>query len=83
MNRCGLCQGTTSVVPKGSHKSTVFNGPTLNSGTYWVNLQNASVPSGDPVFWDENSGPSMASTNEVGTIPSESFTILGQQQQQQ
>ena len=54
-----------------------FTGPTLNAGTYWVNLQNASVPSGDPVYWDENSGPSQASTNQVGTIPSESFTILG------
>jgi hypothetical protein len=62
-----------------------FNGPTLNAGTYWVNLQNASVPSGDPVYWDENSGvgcqgsgcPSSASENTVGSIPSESFTILG------
>ena len=24
--------------------------------TYWLNLQNAAVPSGDPVYWDENSG---------------------------
>jgi uncharacterized repeat protein (TIGR03803 family) len=62
-----------------------FNGPTLNAGTYWVNLQNASVPSGDPVYWDENSGvgcqgsgcPSQASQNSVGSIPSEAFTILG------
>src|ERR1035438_8349787 len=28
----------------------------LNAGTYWLNLQNATVPSGDPVYWDENSG---------------------------
>ena len=29
----------------------------LNSKTtYWLNLQNATVPSGDPVYWDENSG---------------------------
>jgi hypothetical protein len=54
-----------------------FNGPTLTAGTYWLNLQNASVPSGDPVYWDEKSGPSQASQNVVGTIPSESFTILG------
>ncbi len=62
-----------------------FNGPTLNAGTYWVNLQNASVPSGDPVYWDENSGvgcqgsgcPSQASENSIGSIPSEAFTILG------
>ncbi len=62
-----------------------FNGPTLGNGTYWLNLQNATVNSGDPVYWDENSGvgcqspgcPSHASDNSVGTIPSESFTVLG------
>lgn len=58
-------------------ESTSFNGPTLNAGTYWMNLQNASVPSGDPVYWDENSGPSSASENSVGSIPSEAFTVLG------
>ena len=57
--------------------NTTFNGPTLNSGTYWLNLQNAVTNSGDPAFWDENSGPSMASENSVGSIPSESFTVLG------
>jgi len=59
------------------NEGTTFSGPTLNTGTYWLNLQNASVPSGDPVYWDENSGPSMASENSVGSIPSESFTVLG------
>jgi hypothetical protein len=59
------------------NENTVFNGPTLNSGTYCLNLQNAVVPSGDPVFWDENSGRSSASENSVGTIPSEAFTVLG------
>jgi len=54
-----------------------FSGPQLSDGTYWVNLQNASVPDGDPAYWDENSGPSQAVGNEIGTIPSESFTILG------
>jgi len=57
----------------------------LQPGTYWVNLQNASVPSGNPVYWDENSGvgcqsdgcPSQSDENNVGTIPSESFTMLG------
>jgi uncharacterized repeat protein (TIGR03803 family) len=49
----------------------------LAAGTYWVNLQNAVVNTGNPVYWDENSGPSEAVSNEVGTIPSESFTILG------
>ena len=62
-----------------------FNGPTLGNGTYWVNLANAIVNNGDPIYWDENSGmgcnspgcPSQASENSVGTIPSESFTVLG------
>jgi hypothetical protein len=66
--------------------SAIFSGPTLLPGTYWVNLQNASVPSGDPVYWDENAGvgchsqgcPSMPSENTLGTILSESFSILGQ-----
>jgi len=57
-------------------ESTSFSGPTLNGGTYWINLQNASVPSGDPIYWDENSGPSQASENSVGSIPSEAFTML-------
>jgi len=63
--------------------SSPFNLP-LNSGMYWVNLQNAVVSNGDPTYWDENSGdgcnspgcPSQADNN-YGTIPSESFTILG------
>ncbi len=62
-----------------------FNAGNLTNGTYWVNLSNAVVNSGDPAFWDQNSGvgctspgcPSQASDNSVGTIPSESFTILG------
>jgi len=57
----------------------------LAGGTYWLNLQNAVVNTGDPVYWDENSGvgcggsgcPSQASENSVGTIPGESFTVLG------
>ena len=81
-------QGCTGVNPYGfmvCTETTSFNGPTLNAGTYWVNLQNASVPSGDPTGWDENSGvgcgspgcPSQAEENTVGSIPSESFTMLG------
>lgn len=62
-----------------------FNAGVFGNGTYWLNLQNAIVPSGDPVYWDENSGvgctspgcPSMPSENAGGTIESESFTVLG------
>jgi uncharacterized repeat protein (TIGR03803 family) len=58
----------------------------VNSGTtYWVNVFNATVPSGDPVFWDENSGagcysngcPSKAYESAIGTIASEAFDING------
>src|SRR5208337_1958182 len=64
---------------------TGLNVPELKGVTYWLNLQNAVVPSGDPVFWDENSGvgchgtgcPSLASESAVGTIPGEAFTIGG------
>ena len=49
----------------------------LDAGTYWLNLDNAVVNTGDPIYWDENSGPSSASENSVGTIPSEAFTLEG------
>jgi hypothetical protein len=57
----------------------------ISGGTpdaYWLSLQNAEVPSGNPVFWDENGGPSTAWTNciqngQQGCIPSESFNIVG------
>ena len=66
--------------------SATISASGLTSGTsYWLNLQNAAVPSGDPVYWDENSGagckgsgcPSSASESAVGTIASEAFTISG------
>jgi hypothetical protein len=50
----------------------------LNAGTYWLTLQNGVVSNGnDPVYWDQNGGPSEASETSLGSIPSESFTILG------
>ena len=58
-------------------ESGAFSGVTLNSGTFWLNLQNAVTNDGDPVYWDESNGPSMALDSGEGTIPSESFTILG------
>ena len=71
---CVANQFAFNVCTASSTDLSQFN---LAAGTYWVNLQNAVVSSGDPVYWDENSGPSQAVSNEVGTIPSESFTILG------
>ena len=65
-------------------ESGSFAGPSLN-GNYWLTLQNANVPSGDPVYWDENSGvgcqspgcPSIAQESSIGSIPSEAFTLGG------
>jgi PEP-CTERM motif len=62
-----------------------FDGPTLPNGTLWLTLQNAVVNSGDPVYWDENSGagchspgcPSEAGNGTIGTLPSEAFSVLG------
>ena len=65
--------------------ATGLNLSLTNGSTYWVNLFNAAVPSGDPVFWDENSGagcnspgcPSQAYQSGTGTIPSEAFDVVG------
>ncbi len=62
-----------------------FNGPTLPKGTYWLNLQNASVTNDDLIGWDQNSGvgchspgcPSQGWDSNAGPIPSESFSVLG------
>jgi len=59
------------------NESATFGDVALSAGSYWLNLANATVASGDPVYWDMNSGPSLASESSVGTIPSESFTIQG------
>ena len=69
---------------------TGLSAATTSGTTYWLNLFNAHVPSGDPVYWDQNSGvgctgsgggancPSLTTDNgEFGSIPSEAFTISG------
>src|SRR5208283_2133645 len=64
---------------------TGLNASVTSGTTYCLNLQNAVIQTGDPVFWDENSGvgcmskgcPSLASDSSYGTIASESFTING------
>jgi hypothetical protein len=59
------------------NETSSFPGVAMNAGTYWMNIGNAVVNTGDPVYWDENGGPSSASQNTYGSIGSESFTILG------
>jgi len=63
--------------------STQFSGPGLSSGTYWLNLQNAIVPSGGVAYWDQNNGvgcpspgcPSQASDSMTGNIKPEAFVL--------
>jgi hypothetical protein len=50
------------------------------SGAGYMTLSNACTTSGcstTPISWDENSGPSTAYENTLGTIPSEAFTLIG------
>lgn len=74
-NQYGYDIWDVSVTGLGIH---VSGGP---PDAYWLTLQNATVPSGDPIYWDENGGPSTAWTECVqdgqGCIPSESFNIVG------
>jgi uncharacterized repeat protein (TIGR03803 family) len=50
------------------------------SGSY-ITLSNACTTSGcsvsNPIYWDENSGPSTAYENTLGSIPSEAFSLDG------
>jgi hypothetical protein len=51
------------------------------SGAGYVTLSNACTNSGcsvsTPIYWDENSGPSTAYENTLGSVPSEAFTLTG------
>jgi len=51
------------------------------AGPGYVTLSNACSTSGcsvsNPIYWDENGGPSTAYENTLGSIPSEAFTLTG------
>jgi hypothetical protein len=49
------------------------------SGAGFVTLSNActTLDCATPIYWDENSGPSIAYDGAAGLIPSESFTLTG------
>jgi hypothetical protein len=51
--------------------------PFLQQGTYYLTLQNATSVEGNPVYWDQNSGPSQAMDSSLGSVPSETFQIIG------
>ena len=55
-----------------------FASISLAPGTYWVTLQNAVEGNfGDPIYWDENDGLSLAYLNTAGQIGSEAFWVTG------
>jgi hypothetical protein len=55
----------------------------LDTGNYYLTLENAVTQEGNPLYWDENSGigcqsngcPSSAQESTLGSIPSEAFTL--------
>ncbi len=57
-----------------------LSGPSW-SGPGYITLSNACSTSGcsisNPIYWDENGGPSTAYENTLGSIPSETFNITG------
>jgi hypothetical protein len=59
-----------------------FNNIDVLPGTDYVTLSNACSTSGcsrvNPIYWDENGGPSTAYENTIGSIPSEAFTLTGE-----
>jgi hypothetical protein len=74
-SNCALNQDSFNVCTETGNFGTGVN---LSAGTYWLTLSNAETNTlNDPVWWDQNGGPSSASENSLGTIPSESFTVLG------
>ncbi len=56
---------------------TNLNLPLAGNTTYYLTLQDAQTIQSNPLYWDENSGRSLAYENDYGSIPSESFTING------
>jgi hypothetical protein len=41
----------------------------LGAGTYWFELQNATVTNDDPTYWDMNGGPQQVSSSDLGYNP--------------
>jgi hypothetical protein len=49
----------------------------LADGTYYLTLQNGVTELGNPLYLDENDGPSLAYNNAIGSLPSEALAIDG------
>jgi hypothetical protein len=49
----------------------------FQQGPYYLTLQNATTRFDNPIYWDQNNGPSQAMDSSLGPVPSETFQILG------
>jgi hypothetical protein len=62
-------------------EEATFPVPVGTPASTFMTLSNACTTSGcsvsQPIYWDENSGPSTAYENTIGSIPSEAFTLVG------
>ncbi len=75
----GTCGVSPTHQPTGQSNVWACTGPLgpvqLAGGSYWLDLQNGVTAQGNPLYWDQNDGPSSASENQIGTIPAEAFVI--------
>lgn len=51
--------------------STFAFSATLDAGTYWLTISNATGDAGNDIYWDINNGPSTATQSVNGGFPSE------------
>jgi hypothetical protein len=70
----GICGGGFGYDVYAASVQAVFAG---QAATVWLTLSNATDNSGGRDGWDVNFGPSLAYESQLGSIPSESFTIEG------
>lgn len=77
---------TNTFLGTNSYGYSIFQADYAFTGIPWtgagfVTLENACTVSGcsitQPIYWDENSGPSTAYESAFGSIPSEAFTLTG------
>ncbi len=73
----GVFQGTNADGYDVYNETFSLGGLSLAAGTYYLQLQNEVVTNGDPGYWGESMGPSVAYDSALGQIPSESFLITG------
>ncbi len=49
----------------------------FGAGSYWLTLQNAVVVNGNPIYWDQNDGPSAAWLSGLGNLNTSGYPCSG------